>query len=316
MKLFAFILLSVLPVIGCDKPFTPMGPYEERLVVFGILTNTSDTQYVRVFKTYNPPGVNPLENVIDQAIRGAEVSVTQGSSSMRYQEIAVSRIDTSRYSGNIVAYAAYPFRIQPGRIYDLSVTSQQLGRIGSTVTVPERGRLHVMNSYVLKGLGAEDEDLVVLAYIRYATRGLMIRFYLDYEVPVDNTWIRQRTEMPNQVRVFDDTVKLFGFPKLERRVSTASHPAKEELEKSDFSKIAYFERLNDLQARYSRNLRVIGALFVLTQVEQSLYTYYNLANGFQDSYSIRTDLPDWSNIKGGYGVFGAMVEDSAYVNLD
>jgi hypothetical protein len=52
-----------------------------------------------------------------------------------------------------------------------------------------------------------------------------------------------------------------------------------------------------------------------TQVEENLYKYYNLANGFQDPYSIRTDQPDFSNIQGGLGIFGAMTLDSVRVDF-
>jgi hypothetical protein len=54
---------------------------------------------------------------------------------------------------------------------------------------------------------------------------------------------------------------------------------------------------------------------VLTQVEDNLYKYYNIVNGFQDEFSIRTDLPDYTNIRGGVGLFGAMTEDSVVVDL-
>jgi hypothetical protein len=60
---------------------------------------------------------------------------------------------------------------------------------------------------------------------------------------------------------------------------------------------------------------MLTATYILTQVEPNLYMYYNLANGFQDEFSIRTDQPDYSNIQGGFGVFGAMTVDTVRVDL-
>ena len=57
------------------------------------------------------------------------------------------------------------------------------------------------------------------------------------------------------------------------------------------------------------------ALVVLTQVDEDLYAYSKRVNGFEDPFSIRTDLPDYSNISGGHGIFGALVEDSVFVEL-
>jgi hypothetical protein len=72
--------------------------------------------------------------------------------------------------------------------------------------------------------------------------------------------------------------------------------------------------LADLKSRYGE-VNVTRALYVLTQVDANLYTYYSVVNGFLDPYSIRTDLPDFTNITGGVGLFGAIVEDSLYVDL-
>ena len=44
---------------GCQNSFNPKGPYEEQLVVYSVLSTRSDTQYVRVYATYNPPGFDP-----------------------------------------------------------------------------------------------------------------------------------------------------------------------------------------------------------------------------------------------------------------
>ncbi len=68
-------------------------------------------------------------------------------------------------------------------------------------------------------------------------------------------------------------------------------------------------------AQYSNDVWPRRALFVLTQTEENLYKYYNIANAYQDQISVRTDQPDWTNINGGLGVFGAMIEDSTYIDL-
>lgn len=314
MNLRGEIVLCIVCLAGCEEPFAPKGPFKEKLIVYAILENRTDTQYVRVFKTYNPTGFDPLESVTDQAVRGAEVTVSQGNSVIRYQEGVTTRADTSRYKDHIVVYSARPFRVQPGSSYDLTVVSQQLGSVRSSVTVPARGRVEVANVYVFYGQGSEKEDIVVNGYVRNATRGFMIRFFVDYEYPQGDSWFRGLEEIPSRVRVFEKKVKVYSYPLLTPRVSGPTPEESVGLEMVVFSREAYKEKLEDLWALHPY-FRIVGLLFVMTQVEPSLYSYYNMVNGFQDQYSIRQDLPDWSNIPGGYGVFGAMVEDSVYVTL-
>lgn len=84
-----------------------------------------------------------------------------------------------------------------------------------------------------------------------------------------------------------------------------------------FSRVAYFDRLGAIYDRYPLGtVHVKRALVLMTQVERNLYTYVKVVNGFQDAYSIRTDQPDYTNIVGGHGIFGAMVEDSLSVDLN
>jgi hypothetical protein len=81
-----------------------------------------------------------------------------------------------------------------------------------------------------------------------------------------------------------------------------------------FPRDIYVAFLKGLASQYE-SFQIISATFILTQVETNLYKYYKIANGFQDPYSIREDQPDFTNIVGGVGVFGAMVEDSVVVDL-
>jgi hypothetical protein len=81
-----------------------------------------------------------------------------------------------------------------------------------------------------------------------------------------------------------------------------------------FSRPVYIAFQKNLIAQYG-GFRLTSATFILTQVEANLYNYYSLANGFLDPYSVREDQPDFSNIVGGFGVFGAIVEDSVVVDI-
>ena len=83
-----------------------------------------------------------------------------------------------------------------------------------------------------------------------------------------------------------------------------------------FQKSAYEYALNQVRLRHQNDqLKFRSVLFVMTQVEPNLYNYYNIVNGFQDPNSIRTDHPDYTNIQGGIGVFGAMTHDSTLYTL-
>ena len=301
---------------GCNHPFSPKGPYTDNLVVYGILTNRSDTQYVRVYSTYNPPGVNPLAQTSDNSLGAAGVLVTSDSRSFQFLEKTTLRLDKSRYTDDILAYASYPFPIETGTTYRLSVTSKDLGGVTASVTVPKRGRIQFLNAYVLNGGGNEDENIVVYGWIRELTYGVMMQLHLFYDVLEGNSWVTHKQEMPSARLVYASGAKVYQFPVVRRRLSSGLIKDKEENEMFVFDKKAYFEKIGEILGRYPvGTVHIKRALLVLTQVDRDLYAYSKRVNGFEDPFSIRTDLPDYTNIAGGHGIFGAMVDDSATVDI-
>jgi hypothetical protein len=309
-------LSCFLITAGCDTAFTPKGSYTDNLVVYGILTNRSDTQYVRVYSTYNPSGINPLEQTVDNGVSGASIVVAGGSDSSLFREITAPRLDKSRYADNILAYASYPFPLELGKTYTLNVRSKDGGGVTAIVKVPKRGRIQFLNVYVLNGGGNEDENIVVYGLIRELTYGVMMRLYLSYDVLEGNAWVRHREEIPTQTVLQDDGTTIDFYPTMRKRQSSGLIPDKEENELFVFHKNAYFGRISNILTRYGTGkVHIVQALLVLTQVDKDLYAYSKRVNGFEDPYSIRTDLPDYTNISGGHGIFGAMIDDSAYVNI-
>lgn len=308
------VVLLALP--GCEKAFTPKGPYADQMIVYGILSNRSDTQYVRVYTTFDIPGYNPLVNDRDRVVRGAEVFISTAGVTTRFQETTVPRAEKDRYPEDLVAYHSYPFRLESGNTYHLSIVSREFGEVSSSVVVPKRGRVQFLNTYVLDGHGSNEEEIVVYGWIRELTYGVIARLYLVYEVLEGDVWIRHKEEVPSVVTRFDDGTKLISYPSLRRRQTRGVIKDKEINETFVFSRVGYYELVDDVLGRYpAGTARVTHALAIVTQVDQNLYTYSKVVNGFEDEYSIRTDAPDFTNIRGGRGVFGAMVEDSLMVDV-
>lgn len=303
-------------VPGCNQPFSPRGPYSDNLVVYGILTNRSDTQYVRVYSMYNPPGVDPLVQTSDNALPGSGVVVTGGVGPFQFVEKTTPRLDKSRYSDDILTYASYPFRIETGKTYSLSVSKKDFGGVSATVTVPKRGRIQFLNAYVLNGVGREDENVVVYGWIRELTYGVIMQLHLFYDVLEGNSWVTHRQEIPSVRFVMPDGSKVYNFPVARRRMTSGLIKDLEENELFVFDKIAYLEKVGEILGHYpAGTVHIKRVLAVLTQMDRDLYAYSKVVNGFADPFSIRTDSPDYTNISGGHGIFGAMVDDSAFVDI-
>jgi hypothetical protein len=237
------------------------------------------------------------------------VTLTVDGSQKILQQVSIPRTDRSRYTDDIVGYLAHPYSIAFGKSYSMSISSPE-GTVTAELTVPGRGEIAATNSYILKTPEKYDEDLTMRVRPSRLAQGYLARIVLEFETGTGAAVVRHREEVPQRVFEGDGVTFQFEYPKLVRR----SPYEFQVYELVYFALDAYKVFLVDVKSRHGE-IRLTGAWYVLTQVDPGLYAYYGVVNGFLDEYSIRTDLPDFGNIRGGLGVFGAMAEDSLFVDL-
>ena len=303
------LVLTAFGAAGCRESFEPKGTYQERLVLYSILSNRSDSQYVRVYISYNPSGHNPLENTVDTDIQNARVTIATDSASFSLVRSVIPRDDKSRYPTNIGAYVAYPYPVQLGKIYTLTVTSAD-GNASARVTTPGPGLVEANNAYVMKTPEKYTDDISAKVRLSSVTQGYILRLFVEFDAKLGSGVVHIRTEVPKAARPVGQAGFEYAYPMLVRRITDRALV----YEIVYFNLDAYKALLQDLKTKYGE-FQLTNGTFILTQVESNLYKYYNVANGFQDEFSIRTDLPDYSNVAGGFGVFGAMRDDSVAFDL-
>ncbi len=275
-------------------------------MVFSILSNARDTQYVRVSTTYDVPGFDPAKHQTDEVVEGARVVVAGPLSAYDFKQISLPRNDKSRYNTPIQAYSTSPFRPEHGAEYDLSVTSSIFGDATATVTIPDSALIgfDLGTSLLDRPEDREPNSSIVLqALVSPFCKGYLAQMFVDYKVRVDSGWRDERIEVPTWV--IADTLNLWvvTYPSLTRKVVRQTGTA--------FSLKAYVSALIRVIMQHPQRgiifKRVVGRVL---QCEQGLYDYYNTVNGFRDPVSIRLDLPEYSNVSGAKGIFGAYALDS------
>ncbi|HEX9829358.1 MAG TPA: DUF4249 family protein, partial [Bacteroidota bacterium] len=96
IAIFAFAL-SVSHSLGCDDTINPSAAFIPRMAVYSVLTTQSDTQFVRVYASYNPDDNNPENNPDELSVTDATVTITDGSTTYTFRDTTIARPDTSRY---------------------------------------------------------------------------------------------------------------------------------------------------------------------------------------------------------------------------
>ena len=313
---YRILILSVATtLLACQESFDSKGGHDPQLVVYSVMTAQTDTQLVRVYSTYDPPAYDPLTVVTDNPVTDAQVTISTGGQTYVLRDTLITRIDRSRYASDIRAFIANPLSVQPGVAYTLSINSPTRGIITASATIPDKGSMILVNPFAVEAPSLfTGQDLSLQVTLSRHARGYVMRLYLVYEYTSGSITYTKWSEVPSAVRTIgNETIE--SFPRLARRTSSSTTTSGGR-EAVSIPNSAYRHQINKIIAQYGGlNLKFLSAIFILSQVETNFYNYYNVANGFQDQFSIRTDEPDYSSIKGGVGVFGGMVNDTLVKTL-
>lgn len=310
-RLFILVFL-VIGLSSCDQSFNPKGTFDNTLAVYAVLSTASDTALVRIFRTYDPPGFDPYAWTTDPSITDAAVSLFKEDTAFSVRDTMIARTDTSRYHTPMRAFVAQPFPVEFGTSYSISVNSPSAGSLTSSIRVPTKAYIEIVNPNILDSPGGNvGNDVPVLVRIQVdispLTRGYLLRAFLEYDLFAGSQWTIHRQEVPARLKSHEDGSITAIYPSLKRRDTPETSNGAENSFDNSFIIDAFVLTADHLRTLYGApNVRTNRAVFVLNQVEPNFYTYYNIVNAFRDGKSIRLDEPDYTNIAGGAGVFGAI----------
>jgi len=312
------LVLGFLLVLGCEEPFSPKGDFREEPVVYSIISNLSDTHLARVYRTYDPPAYDPFEHTSDNPITGAIIRLQDGATQWTFRDTVVARADSSRYATPINAYVYSPLQVERGKTYSLFIQPPGGPSSTATTTVPEIGfiSVHRNQAGVTSPRSVSNRFFGVLATVPTRSKGFLIRFHVTFDVFENSVWVPHRVEVPYFIIDVGLPEEQLLYHEVQRSIDGAGTPGTKISHFLDFSVDSYSTVISRIHGEYgSGAVRFKEAIFTLTQLEKEFYNYYNISRGFRDPNSIRIDEPDYGNIVGGAGIFGAFAVDSAVISL-
>jgi len=315
MRAFPLLILAAAPILfsNCQQTFEPKGVYTPMLVVDGILDERQQDLIVRVSHTYNPPGYDPTEYRVGLSIPGARVTLDGGS--LGSWALAETTLSVSDIHGN-TSMSAYVLRnadLEGMRRYTLTVEAAGYQSVSASTVMPKIGGIGIEAAL------SEDSTLVNTGYIIYytpqrdpSTKGVLARLWIRYLAPdPDHAEVMtpDSLEVPSSTQVFSG-INTPVYPRLDRVGADAVQRASFTLDAAQYA----LEKLKGSRPNPG-SIQVKGLAFHLILLDRPAYDYYLITHGFNDPLSVRTDQPDYSNVQGGLGFFGAVAAGDVAIRL-
>lgn len=304
------LLACALPVIfGCAENFSPNGPYEKKLIVYSILDASTDTQYVRVLSTYSPDDYDPQSPVPNREISNAIVVLNDGSTDFTFRDTVITVTNQSGNSQQIKMYVNYKVRLQQEQQLLLTVNAQGFtaAEAQSVALIP--GDAYPINSGLFLTPTA---GRIVQVNVTLGTNVLayLVTIQIEYEYLTGSIWHPGLLEIPSAVlKNSDGIVTKKFYPNISYRSTGTGQVGRNQ--QMNFETEAYQVAVQEIKDKYqAAGLRFKQVLVTLQQFDTELYSYYSVTNNFPGTTTLRLDEPDYTNIKGGFGIFGNVTKQT------
>jgi len=204
--------------------------------------------------------------------------------------------------------------ISRGKTYFLTVNSPVYGTLTASTRIPNTGAIDIDidSRFSLTTPDQGSADISIFTTPSLSTEGHAIRVSVEYELPVANPGVIVTEEVPLDITNYQDCTHFDAeYPRVRRKELVGGR----ELWK--FRLENYRRTLVRILKAHEGSVVDFKRVYVeLVQTDEHLYKYFSVVNGFQDKFSIRVDQPNYSNIKGGLGVFGSFTSDTTVVSAN
>ncbi len=306
MKDISIIILLILAVefYSCDVPLNPNAPFRQRYALTGIMRNDTSVQIVTLTKSYQPTdGLNPLTNTIDPAVIGAEVNMWYRDTLYELRDTAIARTDTSQYKDSVHFYYVNNFQPQPGEYIDIEALLPNGLLLQSTTQMPDAQSYGFFNNDDDRTIPpADGRKYIHIGWQQFPNILYQPRVVITYYIKGDTT--KKEKEVPLYYENINDA-------------SIPIYPTQSKIPFINIDLATINRALNEIPQGNKDKLQYTIANIDVQMIvyDETLTTYYSSLQTGVDAFTVRLDQPDFSNITGGYGMFGSYVRQDFYLKF-
>lgn len=293
------LVLLLLLSVGCEENFSPKTDFEESVVlncVVGIDMRIEPPPaiYCRayLFRAYDVEGLDPEANTFNPSIEGANVTFSVQESVYEMRQNVDINNEYWDYDEPLGFYA-YSADLIPNDFLGITAILPDGRKIWAATRVPPS--VTIEPSVPFRGGFTADYGNVFqevsFQWINTPNNNLFFPEFILYYTHLDSNK-QYSIELPTQYN--NDTPIYPGFTRdtLTTYSFTAIDRAFESISIGDTAKSKY---------------RMDYVEFTMREFDYALSNYYSSVNGALDRFSIRNDQTIYTNVNGGYGIFGSYV---------
>ncbi len=293
--LFFIVIVSVIFIYSCNDSLNPEAPFRQRYALTGIMRSDTSLQIVTLTKSYLPvKGLNPLTNKTDPAIVGARVDMWYRDTLYPMRDTAIVRMDSSHYSDSVHFYYVSNLKPQPNEYIDIEALLPNGILLQSETMTPDVSDFDFFDLTDDKVIPPVNNDFISIKWKDLSNELYSPKIYIVYYKK--NSTVKYEKEVP----LYYTNVNGKSVP---------IYPTQTRTNYFQIDMNTINRTLNDIPVgdTNKKDYSIAEMDVNLVVYDKYLSTYYLSLKLGTSEYTVQLDKPDYSNIQGGYGIFGSYV---------
>lgn len=301
----SLVILIATIFLSCDTSFDPKGDFEQAYSLYSVINGDTSLQIATVKSSVDLEGFTARHGESDPSVLGANITIELDGNEYVLSDSSLPSNERYPYDNEVPFY--YVDGLQPKAGDSLSIRAVlPNGKILTGLTVvPQNLRFHftttrgvitraLSNLYIPEWTINETEVL-------FAPR-LLLNYYIIEE---DGSETHHVEEVPQEF-VLSDNEAVPVFPNVTKRRQIR-------YKIDDFiSFLTSISEGDSVKSRYYVDKAVLEVLVM----NKDFATYFSSINTFDNSFTVQTQPPNYTNISGGNGVFGFYIKPTLRVDID
>jgi len=286
--IISIILISCL-ILSCKEDFSTEAKYRERNVLTCIISPDTSFQAVTLFRTYRVEG-SPNQFTEYPFIDSADVKMWHDNQVYQFYDTTLERQNTGRYIESAKVYYNNSLKPIGGKYVEVEALLPNGLLLRAETLVPDVDKISFQGSSTEISSDNKNEIKFIWAdeqRVMYDPRFLVV---------VSN-------KITHQLNTVEIPIKYIVRNSAEEQVYPSITSQKSVIYESAVIRKAFQNISKDDSVK--SNYVITGAYLELMVLDKYLSTYYSSIENFLDEFTIKVDLPDYTNIDGGFGIFGS-----------
>lgn len=310
MKLYLknILLLTLLSFLfSCSEDFNLKSEFKQQYVLNCIINGDTTYQFASISRTFDVEGYDPSVNENDLTVKDAVVNILYNGSDYLLQDTIVSNTDGSES----FFYYTNSLQLESNRTLSIEAAISDGTILKSSTTTPKAGNLtffpeHVITDY---SIGHNTIGQTIFWEITNPENNLAL-FLPSLKI------IYYKKESGIDIKK-EKMVPLYYYNSIDGEV-LPFYPIVTELNQITFDITVLNQALNEISGddTIKANYKIDAALFELYILDRNLAPYILTSQSFTDGYTVLLDQLDFTNIIGGYGVFGSFFKKNLKISFD